>query len=110
MGRERLHNYRRAFPCFSKEVTLITSTHISMARTSHMTLPNVKCSCPCWHKGEKTNIFMPIVKSSTVMLGNLLSLSEPSFLVKRRVMNVPVPLGCVKGDAWDMYCIMPDTG
>ena len=51
-----------------------------------------KCSFPCRQEGEKTEIFMPVVKPSTVPLGNLLNLSELLFLDKREVMTVPIPL------------------
>lgn len=64
----------------------------------------------CRQEGEKTKRLVPIGKLSTVMLSRLLDLSEPPCPVKRRIMNVPVPLGWVKDDAWDAHCIMPDTG
>ena len=35
---------------------------------------------------------MPVVKPSTVLLGNLLNLSEPLFLDKKEVLTVPIPL------------------
>lgn len=98
--RNRLRDYRRAFPASPGTGTHRFHPHFISHNESNgpaQLRGAQNCAFLGPREGRKSKIVMPIVKSSTATLGNLLSPSEPSFLIQRRVMNVSISLGCYEG-------------
>lgn len=94
VDRNRFHNYRRVFPASARNRHPITSTpHFVGQNKSNgpaQRQGTQKLAFVGPQEGEKSQTVVPVVKSGTVTLSNLVSPSEPSFLIKRRVRNVSV--------------------